>query len=634
MKHQSPLQPPMSLVRSLRNVWKVALLVTFLVSFAAATGLLSGQPVAAQGRTNLVLAFYYAWYSPQSFGPGKTAFQPPEPYSSGDVATIQRHISQAQAAGLDGFVQSWYGPAEPVTNGNFQTLLDVAAGSGFKAAIDFEPATALGSHDERASALQSLLATHATHPAYLKVDGKPVIFFWANWAYPVDDWAYIRNIADPGHSSIWIAEGARLEYLEVFDGLHLYNTAWSANPHGIASNWAANTRAASETYGAYKYWAATAMPGFDDRHLGRGEASVYRDRAAGAYYQNSFAAAAASDPDLLIITSFNEWAEGSNIEPSTAFGNTYLDLTSQLVAGYKAGGVPQPPPLPEATSEPPPPEEATSEDNTTEISALLAQDATATPEQEATPVGSPTPQADGRIIYEVAEGDTLSAIAFRFGLSLQELYAMNDLNEDSVLSVGQEILLGISEEAVEEGEGEPLPPGVEVGPDDTLVYQVQENDTLIGIAVQHDLELEELLELNPTLTEDSLLQLGQDIVVGQRRQPASTGGSTDLPEGMATAEVTATETVTAPTLTPLPPVTSSPVRAAPTEALALVETTVTAGSTAPGGDDGEQAAPEQGLPANPTGRRVPSWLLAVGAFVFVTGLSGAVLFYLGSRQRG
>lgn len=629
MKQQSRLQLPMT-IGMIRRIRKVALLAICLLGAVVAMSHFTGPPVAAQGRTNLVLAFYYAWYNPQSFGPGKTAFQPPEPYSSSDVATIQRHVGQAQGAGIDGFVQSWYGPAEPVTNGNFQTLLDVAAGSGFKAAIDFEPATALGSHDERAAALQNLLATHATHPAYLKVDGKPVIFFWANWAYSVDEWAYIRNIADPGHNSIWIAEGARPEYLEVFDGLHLYNIAWSPNPHGIASNWAANTRAAAETYGGYKYWAATAMPGFDDRHLGRGEAAVYRDRAGGAYYQNSFSAAAASNPDLLIITSFNEWAEGSNIEPSTAFGSTYLDLTAQLVTGYKSGGVPQPPPLPETSSEPPSPtEETTTEDDTGEISALLAQNATATPDQDATPLASPTAQADGRIIYEVAEGDTLSAIAVRFELTLQELYAMNDLDEDSVLTVGQQIVLGISDESAGQGESEPLPPGVEVGPDDTLVYQVQENDTLLGIAVQHDLELEELLALNPTLTEDSLLQLGQDIVVGQRRQPDSTGGSTDLPEGLATTELTATETVTAPTPAPSPTVLSS-VAATPTEALALVEETATPPAAPPGSE--EQIIEEADPPAGAGNRPIPSWLIAVGAFVFVTGLSGAVLFYLGSRQ--
>ncbi len=497
----------------------------------------------------MVLAFYYSWYDPGSFGPGRTRFQPNDPYFSKDPAIIQRHVGEAKSAGIDGFVQSWLGPSQNQTESNFQTLLNIASAGGFKAAVDFESGSPFfATHQDRIAALVTLLNTHANHPAYLRVDGKPVVFFWANWLFSVSEWAEIRNQVDPNHNSIWIAEGGNIEYLSVFDGLHLYNIAWSANPAGTAATWAANTRSAASTYGAFKYWVATAMPGFDDSLLGRGSGTVVRDRAGGTFYQSSFSGATASAPDMLVITSFNEWAEGSNIEPSVEFGRFYLDLTSQLSSGFKSGNVAAPPALPAPTDGPSPtplPTVTFGPSPTATLSPTPTD--TPLPTSSPTPVASPTAGANGQILYVVQPGDSLSAISARFSVPISELYELNQLTPESIITVGQTLTLGHAVATSEKPQSVDFPE-TNLRDDGSIIYVIKEADTLIGIGATYGLTLDELYELNDGLDQDSILFPGTQVIVGKRTEPLSVGGSTDLASPIAaqvdTPNPTETQAVT------------------------------------------------------------------------------------------
>ena len=309
----------------------------------SATNAAPSDAVSAQsGSTPLVFAFYYTWFDENTWNYNTVPDLPTTQYVSRDRGAMGRQIEQAQAAGIDAFLVAWYGPNgdSNQTEPNLAALLDEAAARNFRIGILFETTSPfMNGTGDATAALSHALNVHANHPAFLRVDGRPVIFFWRPTLWGVETWRSIRDQVDPGRNAIWIAEGVDMSYQAVFDGHHLYSNTWNP-PSDLGytnqkfANW---TATASQQYGTHKRWVATVMPGYDDTRTGRGNAFA-TDREGGAYYERSWSAAIASAPDWIVITSFNEWPEGSYIEPSVAYGNRYLELTAQWSGAYKSGG--------------------------------------------------------------------------------------------------------------------------------------------------------------------------------------------------------------------------------------------------------------------------------------------------------
>lgn len=348
-------------------------------------------PVRAQAPERLVLAFYYNWFDENSWAANRVPDVPAQPYVSRDRAVMGRQIDQAKSAGIDAFVVSWYGPRveNNQTETNLRMLLDEAAARGFRVAVDVEVAGPFfGGAGDVQGALATLLATHAQHPAYLRSDGKPVIFFWRQQRFNLGTWQGIRNAVDPNHGSVWIEEGVDVSPLSVFDGHHLYSVTWNPQTDmaATARKFATRTRAQAAKLGAPKVYVATVMPGYDDRKTGRGNAFAV-GREDGAYYTRSWQAAINAAPDWIIITSFNEFPEGTYIEPSQAYGTKYLDLTAQWSAAFRGSApppaAPQPTAAPQLTPAPPSTEAAPAP------TATIAPKPTKAP-PTATPVPTPT----------------------------------------------------------------------------------------------------------------------------------------------------------------------------------------------------------------------------------------------------
>ncbi len=352
-------------------------------------------------KSPLVLAFYYAWFDENTWTPEKVSDFPITPYNSRDRETVVRHIAQAQEAGIDAFVVAWYGPQVEgnQTETNLALMLEVADGTDFRVSVEFGPDSPfIHSQQDVVDALRHALQVHAQHPGFLRVEGKPVIFFWrldsvplAPGQTPLEAWQAIRDQVDPDRTSIWIAEGVEVEYQQVFDGHHLYSIAWSEDVTRTLSDWGYRIRRYNARHGTDKLWVATVMPGYNDLKTGRADAFV-REREGGQFYRATWQAAMDSGADWVVITSWNEWVEGSQIEPSVSYGNLYLDLTAELVAQFKAqAGAPAmlasaPSPAPTVTLAP----TATLTPTSTATSTPTTNPATATPTTTPTPTATAT----------------------------------------------------------------------------------------------------------------------------------------------------------------------------------------------------------------------------------------------------
>src|SRR5437588_9082798 len=157
---------PLHSYRNTRGLVALAMLVASLLGPLA-----SASTVLAYNEQRPVLAYYYAWWDPSNFD--RTMFQPAVAYNSDDVGVMQRHVQQAQSAGIDGFVMSWYGNGDR-TDSNLANLLDTAQKTGFRATIHFETPH-FWSVDDVIGHLKAFYNNRINHPAMVRYQGRPVI---------------------------------------------------------------------------------------------------------------------------------------------------------------------------------------------------------------------------------------------------------------------------------------------------------------------------------------------------------------------------------------------------------------------------------------------------------------------------
>lgn len=283
---------------------RLSLLILFAI-LAAFVIIIPGQAEGQQpqhgvySHASIRAAFVYAWYPEQWTGAGHRYTSTLGEYESGDPSVISAHINQLQYAKIDAGIYSWWG-RNSATDQRFPAYLDVAESKNFKWAVYYEmDFTGTRSPGDIWWDLMYLKDTYFNRASYLHVDGKPVLFIYS-----------------PGGTcdtvAKWKALGTGL-YLSMTDVANWWtcNVLDSWHPYRPASRVAA-------TYAGSTLYAMSVSAGF----WAAWEDTPRLSRDFTAWEQSVGAVQQWNPPWQLYY--FNEFGEGTNIEPSTARCEAYM----------------------------------------------------------------------------------------------------------------------------------------------------------------------------------------------------------------------------------------------------------------------------------------------------------------------
>lgn len=292
----------------------------------------------------LRLAFYYPWF-PEAWTQGGiypyTNYTPTLGfYDSSSLQIINQHIADMQYADIQGGIASWWGQKTP-TDGRIKTLLS-AAGSGFKWTLYYEPE---GSGNPTSAAISSDLSyifnNYAQNQGYLRIGGKPVLFVYADatdGCGMADRWKAANTL---GFYMVLKVFGGYTACLNQPEGWHQYGPAVNYDQQGSYS--------------------VTISPGFWKKG---NTAMLPRDLTR---WNQDISNMVAANPNFQLITTWNEWGEGTSVESSLEFGRAYLD------ALHNNGQV-TPTPNPTDTALPTPTSTATSQPGGSDPTIVAAGD--------------------------------------------------------------------------------------------------------------------------------------------------------------------------------------------------------------------------------------------------------------------
>lgn len=249
------------------------------------------------------------------------------PYDSGDPQVLEYHLLTMKIAGIDGVIVDWYGLTDlndyAILHRNTTRLLEQCERLGMKFVICYEdqtiPALVKGDRiddDERVSHASNEISWLGKYwfrsPSYVRFDGQPVLLSFGHAGLTKEEWREcLGRLSFPVqyYSQDIRREGA------------IGGFGWPSPSRGLNH--------VDEFLSQAKQWPdviPVAFPRFVDIYHEANVSDGYPDLPDrdGATFRSTLTKAIASKSRMIQLATWNDWGEGTQIEPSREFG--YRDL--------------------------------------------------------------------------------------------------------------------------------------------------------------------------------------------------------------------------------------------------------------------------------------------------------------------
>jgi hypothetical protein len=347
------------------KIFKCLPILAFFLFISACTGNATPSLAELQAKRPLLMAHYMPWYQTEAvsgywgwhwtmnnYHPDQlneagypqiaSRYMPlTGPYDSKDDAVLEYQVLLMKLSGIDGVIVDWYGSSShndyAVNNQATGKIFEYAQKAGLLFAICYEDSTIRtmvdqnkldsdNTYDQGQADMAYLQSNWFKQENYLTAFERPVLFnFGPQYFINAIDWETLFSVLDTRPVLVTLDKH--------WVGASMATFPW---PPMSDSRGGDLSQASLESYlnayykkaEGYKYKVGGAFPGFYDIYAAAGVrlSYGYLDAQDGKTFDYTLQKAIEQDPDIIQLITWNDYGEGTIIEPTVEFEYRYLEM--------------------------------------------------------------------------------------------------------------------------------------------------------------------------------------------------------------------------------------------------------------------------------------------------------------------